>query len=961
MEKKAVIKIDEQAINIDNQKSNLSFDRRPFTKTIVEMGKCANLLDLYDDFDNLKIDKSLYKQKEGAEYGIPFDSEIHNAFIGLEEAVILPHQSKAASRFLKELRGFGLLADVVGSGKTFEAGLVLSELAARGRARSVLVVAPDQVYDTWISTLEMKFGLGKDAFLRADANFLDFSTIKPYLKESNGFTYISRPVIVKMEDFVNWNKNAEIKRLLFDVIVVDEAHNLCLKDHSKVNGLQMLSSFMTVKKKAGYPYCLLLSATPHNGDLSDMFRLWYFIRFKGGRPSDFSDNDSGASPEYLEEKRHYLSDVCYGATTVMEFIQKVRLKKIEAMYHDRIREDYPDFEKMSEARKIVAAEDFSMSDSLNENEKSLIEKAIANAYHNEVLRPIMIRQPNHLPKKKTVVNIFYYPTPSDTPSEVKISLFGETLIAKTDMLGDSVQFLKTLNENEGDLSPVDYCRLTGAPVSCSDILFQIIGKVSNAQSDSAFPVSGSKGYYKNQIARCERNENPFLKNYFSFTCGKNVNELKVEKAKEIIKENPDKKILVFFDYELSVRESCKEYLKNSLMEDETISKRLVEYIPNNKDKTIAKFNAKKGAVLLVEDAALTEGSNLQESSIIINFETTTDPLSMEQRIGRIFRLGQKHDVVIYSLADMARLEGFVLMYYAAIGLLNSNSGDASIIAGSNNDKMIPLKCGSCGNVKIVSQALFDEKSDDVYCSRTIKCRQENPKGTLMSEISNYNFECDQCHLVLQRDFNDDEAGTYRCVSSSVDGGKGKVCSSGAYGDRTFFCNSTCALSNCLQLRKIKCPLVEAIHRGETSDTPLFNICFRCNKREECERLASFGGEPCAYYRKGFSLDNNGSTDSASAKKRQIRKCARCEFAGCRPKPYVLEFNSEWVAKCPDPNCHGKLKRVNAGTFNTYVKSLWRFSTKNANDSSVFVDDLSRESKRVSEIKKILDMDEEADE
>ena len=68
--------------------------------------------------------------------------------------------------FLKELRGFGLLADVVGSGKTFEACAILSELAVRGKMQSLLLVVPSQVYDSWINVLENLFGLGDGVLLQ---------------------------------------------------------------------------------------------------------------------------------------------------------------------------------------------------------------------------------------------------------------------------------------------------------------------------------------------------------------------------------------------------------------------------------------------------------------------------------------------------------------------------------------------------------------------------------------------------------------------------------------------------------------------------------------------------------------------------------------------------------------------------------------------------------------------------
>ena len=50
-----------------------------------------------------------------------------------------------------------LIADDVGTGKTVEAGLILAELLARGRARRILIVVPANLRDQWRDTLETMF------------------------------------------------------------------------------------------------------------------------------------------------------------------------------------------------------------------------------------------------------------------------------------------------------------------------------------------------------------------------------------------------------------------------------------------------------------------------------------------------------------------------------------------------------------------------------------------------------------------------------------------------------------------------------------------------------------------------------------------------------------------------------------------------------------------------------------
>ena len=942
---KVKIVVDSSATDIENQKANLSFERRNFTRTIARSNHAANVLDVHDSFDELKIDPSFLAQSSSTGiYGIPYDSEVHR----FGQDVILSHQKVAAQRFLRELRGFGLLADVVGSGKTFEAGLVISELSFRNMCRSLLLVVPDQVFDTWVVTMERRFGMGEGVLLRADENFLLPDVYKQYLVKDGEFRYLSRPVIVKMDDFVKWDK--AISSLLFDVIVVDEAHNLCLKDSGSVNGLKLLSSFMQVKNKAGYPYCLLLSATPHNGNLEDMYPLWYFIRYKGGVPSDFSSDESFASQEYVKEKAYYIDKVCYGAKTVSEFIAAVRLVKIKSEYHDALLSYCPDFEQKSMAAKLSKAADFEQK-MLNEQQRQSLRKEIAAAYHNEVLRPIMIRQENHLHKSKKIANILFYPT-LELPSVLELCFRGEHLTVN---LTDFGLKKKCIHCDDGI---VDFAAFASNREKdthlITDLLFEIISKLEKEYgSANAFLVADPIRYYKEQLYTCAFSANRFgndITNDLRLTNKRPIFDLKLEETKAILKQNKGERILIFFDYDLAPRQSLKNKLLEALQEDEELSSRLLIGSDKNKTQTINAFAEKPDAVLLVLDPKFTEGANLQDSAIIINFEIPCDPLSMDQRIGRIFRLGQKEDVRIYSLADMTSLEGYVLLYFTAIGIMDSNSGDATIIAGNNSDKMLVAKCPSCGRVNMVPKDLYDEDSEDVYCSATPSCRRNGEKGTKMVEISVYNFECESCGRVLQRDFNDD-SGAYRCLAINNDGKKGKMCNSGKDGDRVLFCNSSCALSHCDILEELHCPLAFSYKEyGIDSDIQLFDICRRCKNRSECLTRARRDGSPCAFYHEGFS-----SEPVLDYKIHQVQKCSHCPHATCSPRPHIINFDDKWEATCP--NCHGKLKKVASGTFKTYIKNSWRFSTHNA-EGDYFVKDLLEETRRASVIKEILSLDEE---
>jgi len=72
--------------------------------------------------------------------------------------VPLPHQLYALNRAMSRDRIRYLLADEVGLGKTIEAGLILREIKLRGMARRVLVVAPKGLVRQWQAEMRLHFG-----------------------------------------------------------------------------------------------------------------------------------------------------------------------------------------------------------------------------------------------------------------------------------------------------------------------------------------------------------------------------------------------------------------------------------------------------------------------------------------------------------------------------------------------------------------------------------------------------------------------------------------------------------------------------------------------------------------------------------------------------------------------------------------------------------------------------------
>ena len=93
------------------------------------------------------------------------DAMVHDVLLApIESSVIpLPHQIKALSRAISGDRVRYLLADEVGLGKTIEAGMILRELKLRGAVKRILVIAPKGLVTQWVS--EMNFHFGEDFHL----------------------------------------------------------------------------------------------------------------------------------------------------------------------------------------------------------------------------------------------------------------------------------------------------------------------------------------------------------------------------------------------------------------------------------------------------------------------------------------------------------------------------------------------------------------------------------------------------------------------------------------------------------------------------------------------------------------------------------------------------------------------------------------------------------------------------
>ena len=105
-----------------------------------------------------------------------------------------------------------------------------------------------------------------------------------------------------------------------------------------------------------------------------------------------------------------------------------------------------------------------------------------------------------------------------------------------------------------------------------------------------------------------------------------------------------------------------------------------------KDRVIAAFESDVPVLLSTEAAG--EGRNLQFCHAMVNFDLPWNPMQIEQRLGRIHRIGQRHDVTLINLAARGTVEERILrVLQAKINLFELVVGELDMILGRVQDDL----------------------------------------------------------------------------------------------------------------------------------------------------------------------------------------------------------------------------------------------------------------------------------
>jgi superfamily II DNA or RNA helicase len=179
-------------------------------------------------------------------------------------ADILPHQIDPVLAIIAGARRV-LIADDVGLGKTIQAGLVLAELARRTPAFRALLLVPASLTAQWRHELASRFGIEV-----LEANPREFALANHHTERGRNLwnragVWLASPDYLKQPHVLG-----ALPLTLWDVVVIDEAHDVC-GDSIR----HQVSALMARRARR----VVLLTATPHSGDPVRFARLEGLGRF----------------------------------------------------------------------------------------------------------------------------------------------------------------------------------------------------------------------------------------------------------------------------------------------------------------------------------------------------------------------------------------------------------------------------------------------------------------------------------------------------------------------------------------------------------------------------------------------------------------------------------------------------------------------------------------------------------
>lgn len=165
------------------------------------------------------------------------------------------------------------------------------------------------------------------------------------------------------------------------------------------------------------------------------------------------------------------------------------------------------------------------------------------------------------------------------------------------------------------------------------------------------------------------------------------NDLKIKQFADtlipnILAKNPNEKVLIFTEYK-----STQEYIKHALENQFGIGcVDLINGSMKHQDRRVSINNFESGGQFLISTEAGGEGINLQDKChIMVNYDLPWNPMRLVQRIGRLYRYGQKNRVVVFNLYSPESMDDQIMELMQE--RIEQVVGDLATVSGEFNERL----------------------------------------------------------------------------------------------------------------------------------------------------------------------------------------------------------------------------------------------------------------------------------
>jgi SNF2 family DNA or RNA helicase len=523
----------------------------------------------------------------------------------------LPHQITAVyGEMLPRQPLRFLLADDPGAGKTIMAGLLIKELIIRGDLERCLVIAPGSLVEQWQDELKEKFELTFDLVSREQIE-----------TSVTGNPFIERHRLIMRLDMASRSETLQAKLQAapdWDLVICDEAHRMAASLFG--NEIKYTKRYKLGQLAAGRArHFLLMSATPHNGNDAD-FQLFMGLldpdRFEG-RPRE------GA-------RKVDVSDL-------MRRLTKEELRKFDGASLFPERKAYTIQYQLSdiEAQLYAAVTQYVRTEMRNLNNLAGDDKRRNNVgFALQILQRRLASSPAAI-----------YHSLRRRRERLDARLAEERVIARGGRLQKVDQLSSVLDDEDEELDERGGAELEEAEQEIAD-------RATAAQTVPELEAELVVLRDLEKLADRLRKSGQDAK-------WRQLGEI-LDKPPMIDEATGQRRKLLIFTEPRDTLEYLASNIRQRIGKHEAVAV-IHGGVPRDVRKAnIAAFNDDPEVRVLVANDAAGEGVNLQRGAhLMVNYDLPWNPNRLEQRFGRIHRIGQTEVCHLWNLVAADTREGEV--------------------------------------------------------------------------------------------------------------------------------------------------------------------------------------------------------------------------------------------------------------------------------------------------------------